>query len=53
MSELDWLRIALAVAGVGMLVGLVSWSRLNAFLALLAAALYVGVSAGQPMLGVA
>jgi gluconate:H+ symporter, GntP family len=32
---------------------LVTWARLNAFLALLAAALLVGVGAGQPMLGVA
>ncbi len=49
----DWLLIALALAGVGVLVALVAWARLNAFLALLAAALLVGVGAGQPMTGVA
>jgi gluconate:H+ symporter, GntP family len=53
MRPSDWLLIALALAGVGMLVGLVSWARLNAFLALLAAALLVGVGSGQPMLEVA
>jgi gluconate:H+ symporter, GntP family len=53
MTPSDWSLIALSLAGVGLLVGLVTWARLNAFLALLAAALLVGVGAGQPMLGVA
>jgi GntP family gluconate:H+ symporter len=53
MRAQDWLLIALALAGVGALVALVAWARLNAFLALLAAALLVGVGAGQPMIGVA
>jgi GntP family gluconate:H+ symporter len=53
MTPRDWLLIALALAGVGLLVGLVTWARLNAFLALLAAALLVGIGAGQPMLSVA
>jgi GntP family gluconate:H+ symporter len=53
MTPSDWLLIALTLAGVGVLVGLVTWARLNAFLALLAAALLVGVGAGQPMLEVA
>jgi len=53
MRPQDWLLIALALAGVGLLVLLVTWARLNAFLALLAAALLVGVGAGQPMLEVA
>jgi GntP family gluconate:H+ symporter len=53
MSQSDWLLIALTLAGVGVLVVLVTWARLNAFLALLAAALLVGVGSGQPMLGVA
>jgi GntP family gluconate:H+ symporter len=53
MTSSDWLLIAVAVAGVGLLVGLVSRARLNAFLALLAAALFVGAGAGQPMLAVA
>jgi gluconate:H+ symporter, GntP family len=53
MTPSDWLLIALTLAGVGVLIALVAWARLNAFLALLAAALLVGVGAGQPMLGVA
>jgi len=53
MTPSDWLLIALTLAGVGALVALVTWARLNAFLALLTAALLVGVGAGQPMLGVA
>ncbi len=53
MSQHDWLLIALALAGVGVLVILVTWAKLNAFLALLSAALLVGVGSGQPMLGVA
>ena len=53
MTQSDWWLIGLALAGVGLLVGLVSWARLNAFLALLAAALLVGIGAGQPMVGVA
>ena len=53
MRAWDWFLIALALAGVGVLVGMVTWARLNAFLALLAAGLLVGVGAGQPMLDVA
>ncbi|HTA31495.1 MAG TPA: hypothetical protein VK731_13470, partial [Candidatus Cybelea sp.] len=53
MSVRDWLLIALALAGVGVLVGLVAWARLNAFLALLTAALVVGLGSGQRALSVA
>ncbi len=53
MMSSDWLLIGLAVAGIGVLVGLVTWARLNAFLALLIAALIVGGGAGKPMLDVA
>jgi gluconate:H+ symporter, GntP family len=53
MSRQDWLLIALTLAGVGVLVGLVAWARLNAFLALMAAALLVGLGSGQPALDVA
>jgi GntP family gluconate:H+ symporter len=53
MTTTDWSLIALAVGGVGLLVGLVWLVRLNAFLALVAAALVVGVGAGQPMPSVA
>jgi len=53
MTTWDWFLIALSVAGVGLLVGMVTWARLNAFLALLAAGLVVGLGAGQPMTGVA
>jgi GntP family gluconate:H+ symporter len=53
MRASDWLLIALALAGVGLLVAMVTWARLNAFLALLAAGLLVGVGAGLPMLSVA
>src|ERR1700733_5452931 len=53
MTPSDWLLIALALAGEGVLVALVTWARLNAFLALLAAALLVGLGSGQPMLEVA
>ncbi len=45
--------IALALAGIGVLVALVTLARLNAFLALLIAALIVGGGAGKPMLDVA
>jgi GntP family gluconate:H+ symporter len=53
MSLHDWLLIGLTLAGVGVLVALVMWARLNAFLALTAAALLVGVGAGKPALDVA
>ncbi len=53
MTSREWYLIALAVTGVGLLVLLVSWARLNAFLALLAAALVVGVAAHQPLMAVA
>jgi GntP family gluconate:H+ symporter len=49
----DWMLIALALGGIGVLVALVTWARLNAFLALLIAALIVGGGAGKPMLDVA
>ena len=53
MTEKDWLLIALTLAEVGLLVALVMWARLNAFLALLTAALLVGLGARQPALSVA
>jgi GntP family gluconate:H+ symporter len=53
MTASNWLLIGLSLAGVGVLVALVSWARLNAFLALLAAGLLVGVGAGLPMMDVA
>ncbi|HEY3861217.1 MAG TPA: gluconate:H+ symporter [Verrucomicrobiae bacterium] len=49
MTPRDWQLIALALVGVALLVGLVSWARLNAFLALFSAGLLVGIGAGQPM----
>ncbi|HEY3857563.1 MAG TPA: gluconate:H+ symporter [Verrucomicrobiae bacterium] len=53
MTTSDGLLIALALAGIGALVGLVTWARLNAFLALMIAALIVGGGAGKPILDVA
>jgi GntP family gluconate:H+ symporter len=53
MMASDWSLIALALAGICVLVGLVTWARLNAFLALMIAALIVGGGAGKPMLDVA
>ncbi len=53
MTAPAWWLIILALAGVGVLVGLVAWARLNAFLALLTAALLVGAGSRQPMLEVA
>jgi GntP family gluconate:H+ symporter len=53
MTSSDWSLIALTLAGVALLVALVVWARLNAFLALLTAALLVGLGARQPMLSVA
>jgi GntP family gluconate:H+ symporter len=53
MTAPDWWLIILALAGVVVLVGLVAWARLNAFLALLTAALLVGAGSSQPMLAVA
>jgi gluconate:H+ symporter, GntP family len=53
MTSSDWSLIALTLAGVGLLVALVMWARLNAFLALLTAALLVGLGARQPALSVA
>jgi GntP family gluconate:H+ symporter len=52
MTPSEWRLIAWALAGVAVLVGLVTWARLNAFLALLIAALLVGSGAGQPCLSV-
>jgi GntP family gluconate:H+ symporter len=42
--------IGIALAGIGILVALVTVVRLNPFLALLSAALFVGAAAGKPML---
>ncbi len=53
MTPAQWLLIALAVAGVGVLVLLVMRVRLNPFLALLIAALLVGAGSGKPLLTVA
>ena len=53
MTPTQWMLIALAVAGVGLLVLLVMWVRLNAFPALLIAALFVGAGSGKPLPDVA
>jgi GntP family gluconate:H+ symporter len=53
MTPSQWMLIALALAGVGLLVLLVMRVRLNAFLALLVAALSVGAGSGKPLLVVA
>jgi len=53
MTPSQWFLIALALAGVGVLVLLVMKLRLNAFLALLIAALLVGAGSGKPLLTVA
>ena len=53
MTPAQWVLIALALAGVGVLVLLVMGLRLNAFLALLIAALLVGAGSGKPLLTVA
>ncbi|HEX3720907.1 MAG TPA: gluconate:H+ symporter [Verrucomicrobiae bacterium] len=53
MMSSDWSLITLALAGIGVLVGLVTLARLNAFLALMIAALIVGGGAGKPMLDIA
>jgi GntP family gluconate:H+ symporter len=42
--------LLLALAAIGMLVALVTWRKMNAFLALLLAALIVGLGAGLPPL---
>jgi GntP family gluconate:H+ symporter len=52
MMTSDWELIGLALGGIGILVALVTWARLNAFLALMIAALVVGGGAGKPMLDV-
>ena len=44
--------LLLAFASIGVLVALVTWGKLNAFLALFVAALLVGFGAGMPALGV-
>jgi GntP family gluconate:H+ symporter len=53
MTPAQWWLIALALAGVGLLVLLVLRVRLNAFLALLIAALFVGAGSGKPLLAAA
>ncbi len=53
MTPADWKLIALALGGVGVLVLLVMRFRLNAFLALLIAAVLVGAGAGKSWLTVA
>jgi gluconate:H+ symporter, GntP family len=50
MTSANFLLILIALAGIGVLVGLVTVVRLNPFLALLIAALVVGAGAGKPML---
>src|SRR5215212_4621396 len=42
--------LLLALAAIGVLVALVTWAKLNAFVALFVAALIVGLGAGMPML---
>ena len=44
--------LLLALAAIAVLVALVTWRKLNAFLALLIAAFIVGLGAGMPALGV-
>src|SRR5215212_9641585 len=44
--------LLLALAAIGVLVALVTWQKLNAFLALLIAAVIVGLGAGMPPLAV-
>ena len=53
MTGSQWWLIVLSFLGVGVLVLLVMKLRLNAFLALLTAALLVGAGAGKPLLTVA
>ncbi len=53
MTASNSFLIFVALAGIGVLVALVTLARLNAFLALLAAALLVGAGAGKPMLDIA
>lgn len=50
MTASAWYLIGLAVAGIGLLVGLVTWGKVNAFVALILAALFVGAGARTPML---
>jgi GntP family gluconate:H+ symporter len=52
MTPTEWRLIAMALAGVAVLVALVIYTKLNAFMALLIAALLVGAGAGQPLLSV-
>src|ERR1700677_3977968 len=52
MTASAWYLIGLALAGVGLLVVLVTWGKVNAFVALLMAALFVGAGARTPMLTV-
>jgi GntP family gluconate:H+ symporter len=49
MTASNFLLIFIALAGIGVLVALVTLVRLNPFLALLIAALLVGAGAGKPM----
>jgi GntP family gluconate:H+ symporter len=53
MTSSQWMLILLAFAGIGVLVLLVMKARLNAFIALLIAALVVGAGSGKPLLTVA
>ena len=53
MTSSQWMLIVLALAGIGVLVLLVMKVRLNAFLALLIAALLVGACSGKRLLTVA
>ena len=53
MTSSQWMLILLAFAGIGVLVLLVMKVRLNAFIALLIAALVVGAGSGKPLLTVA
>lgn len=50
MSSSPLLLLLLALAAIAVLVALVTWRKVNAFLALLIAALMVGIGAGMPPL---
>jgi GntP family gluconate:H+ symporter len=53
MTQSQWLLIALALAGIAVLVLLVIKFRLNAFLALIIAALFVGAGSNKTLMTVA
>lgn len=54
MTQSPWYLIGLAVTAIGLLVILVTWAKINAFIALLLAALFVGAGVPRPpMLSIA